>query len=105
LPPAVRLPLAVVRVGEDLTFLLMGGEVVADYSRRFKRLLAQDHPWPVGYAYEVPCYIPSFRIIKEGGYESDSSLIYYGYYGPFNPAIEDRLLARMTALVTRLRAP
>jgi neutral ceramidase len=105
LPQAVKLPLAAVRVGEDLTFLLMGGEVVVDYARRFKRLLADDHPWVVGYAYETPCYIPSARLIKEGGYETESSLIYYGYYGPFRGSIENLLVNRMSGLVSRLRAP
>lgn len=41
----------------------MGGEVVVDYGIRLKRALAADNPWLVGYAYEVPCYIPSVRIL------------------------------------------
>ncbi len=103
LPAAVKLPVAAVRLGDDLTFVLMGGEVVVDYSRRLKRILAADHVWTVGYAYEVPCYIPSARVIKEGGYESESSLIYYGFYGPFKPAIEQQILERLQALVAGLR--
>ncbi|HOC57500.1 MAG TPA: neutral/alkaline non-lysosomal ceramidase N-terminal domain-containing protein [Verrucomicrobiota bacterium] len=103
LPESVPLPLAVLRLGEDLTFVFMGGEVVVDYSRRIKRMLAEDHPWPIGYAYEVPCYIPSARIIKEGGYEADSSLIYYGFYGPFRTSIEAQLLTRLETLVSRVR--
>jgi len=105
LASAVRLPISALRVGDDLTFLLMGGEVVADYSRRLKRQLANDHPWTIGYAYEVPCYIPTARLIKEGGYETESSLIYYGFYGPFRTSIEDLLIKRMTALVISLRTP
>jgi hypothetical protein len=105
LPDSVKLPLAVLRLGDDLTFVLMGGEVVVDYSRRIKRMLAEDHPWPIGYAYEVPCYIPSARLIKEGGYETESSLIYYGYYGPFRPSIETQLLNRLESLVTSVRTP
>jgi len=104
LPASVKLPVAALRLGEDLTFVLMGGEVVVDYSRRLKRLLANDHPWPIGYAYEVPCYIPSARLIKEGGYETESSLIYYGFYGPFRGEIEPQLMNRLETLVSRLRA-
>jgi neutral ceramidase len=104
LPQSVKLPLAVLRLGEDLTFILMGGEVLVDYSRRLKRLLAEDHPWTVGYAYEVPCYIPSARVLKEGGYEADSSLIYYGFYGPLRPEIENLLVNRVTAMVAGLRS-
>ena len=97
------MPLAVLRLGDDLTFVLMGGEVVVDYSRRIKRMLADDHPWPIGYAYEVPCYIPSARLIKEGGYEAESSLIYYGFYGPFRPSIETLLLNRLETLAASVR--
>ena len=103
MPQSVKLPLAAVRVGDDLTFVLMGGEVVVDYSRRLKRLLAADHPWLIGYAYEVPCYVPSARLIKEGGYEPDYSLIYYGYYGPFRGSIEDLLVNRASVAVAGLR--
>ncbi len=103
LPDAVTLPVAAVRFGDDLTFVLMGGEVVVDYSRRLKRLLAADRVWPIGYAYEVPCYIPSARVIKEGGYESEDSLIYYGFYGPLRPAVEMQVMSRIEALVAGLR--
>jgi neutral ceramidase len=104
LPQSVKLPVAALRVGEDLTFLIVGGEVVVDYSHRLKRALSQDHPWTVGYAYEVPCYIPSARLIKEGGYETESSLIYYGLYGPFRGRVEDLLVNRLSAMVATLRA-
>jgi hypothetical protein len=103
LPQSVKLPLAVVRLGDDLTFILLGGEVVVDYARRLKRLLAEDNPWPIGYAYEVPCYIPSVRLIKEGGYETESSMIYYGFYGPFRTSVEELLLNRVAAMTARLR--
>jgi len=103
LPASIKLPVAALRFGNDLTFVLMGGEVVVDYSHRIKRTLAEDHPWAVGYAYEVPCYIPSARILKEGGYEADSSLIYYGHYGPFRGAIEGQLIEHVQSLVGGLR--
>jgi neutral ceramidase len=105
LPTSINLPVAALRLGDDLTFVLVGGEVVVDYSRRLKRVLSSDHPWTIGYAYEVPCYIPSARLIKEGGYETDSSLIYYGYYGPFRGAIETQLVNRLENLVFGLRGP
>src|SRR4029077_3467877 len=103
LPESVKLPVAVLRLGDDLTFVLMGGEMVVDYDRHLKRTLASDHPWTIGYAYEVPCYIPSARLLKEGGYEAESSLIYYGYYGPLRGEIEGRLLTKVEALAAGLR--
>ena len=104
LPESVKLPLAALRLGDDLTFVLMGGEVVVDYSRRIKRVYAADHPWTIGYAYHVPCYIPTTRLIKEGGYEVDSSMIYYGFYGPFRVGIEDIVFKRLEGMMDTLRA-
>ena len=103
LPATMKLPLGAIRIGDDLTFVAMAGEDVVDYGRRFKRIFAADHPWLIGYAYEVPCYIPTVRILKEGGYEAQSSLIYYGIYGPFRSSIEQTLVKTMTDLVGRLR--
>ena len=100
-PKSVPLPMAVVRFGSDLTVLAMGGETVVDYALRLKRKFSGEHLWTIGYAYEVPCYIPSIRILKEGGYEADSSLIYYGFYGPFQTAVEDIVFKTATELMAR----
>ena len=104
LPTTVRVPIAAVKLGEDLTFLAMAGEVVVDYAIKFNRIFQEKNPWVIGYAYEVPCYIPSIRILKEGGYESESSLIYYGIYGPFQPKIESQIVQSMTKLVDSLNS-
>ena len=103
IPKAVDLPLSVVRIGDDLTFMNAAGEVVVDYSLRLKNLFGNDHPWLIGYAYEVPCYIPSVRILKEGGYEAEFSLIYYGFYGPFTTDVETTLVEALTSLVDQVR--
>ncbi|HVR73685.1 MAG TPA: neutral/alkaline non-lysosomal ceramidase N-terminal domain-containing protein [Planctomycetota bacterium] len=102
LPTSVSLPLSVVRFGNDLTFFFIGGEVVVDYALRLKHEFPEGHTWTVGYAHEVPCYIPSGRILREGGYEADSSLIYYGIYGPFLGSIEGLILGKLRKLVLDL---
>jgi neutral ceramidase len=104
LPRTVTLPVAALRFGNDLTFVFMGGEVVVDYQRRLKRMYAADGIWPVGYAYEVPCYIPSARLIKEGGYETEDSMMFYGYYGPFKTSVENQVLNRIQTLLANLRS-
>ena len=101
--PGVRLPVSVARLGDRLTFIAMGGEVVVDYAIRFKRMFAEDCPWTIGYAYHVPCYIPTARVVREGGYEADSSLIYYGLYGPFKPAVEDVLVKKVSEMMASVR--
>ncbi|MCX8109089.1 MAG: hypothetical protein N3G20_09825 [Verrucomicrobiae bacterium] len=102
-PPRIKLPISVLRFQNKLALVFMGGEVVVDYARRIKRVFAEDNPWPVGYAYDVPCYIPTARIVKEGGYEADSSMIYYGLYGPFKPAVEQTVFDTLTQLMNSTR--
>jgi hypothetical protein len=104
LPTAVNYPLAAVRLGDEISFVFLAGEVVADYAIRIKRELAAEHPWTVGYAFEVPCYIPTRRILKEGGYEADSSLIYYGIYGPLLDRTEGLIFENLRELVRKVKS-
>ncbi len=103
LPSSVSFPMSVIRLGNDLSFFFLAGEAVADYSLRLKRELVADNPWTVGYAFEVPCYVPSMRILKEGGYEADSSLIYYGIYGPILGRAETMIIERFREMAAQVR--
>jgi hypothetical protein len=66
--------------------------VVVDYSLRLKRELDPQRIWVNAYANDVPCYIPSRRILDEGGYEAETSLWYYDRPQRLAPAIEDQIL-------------
>ncbi|GMW00042.1 MAG: hypothetical protein AMXMBFR84_11800 [Candidatus Hydrogenedentota bacterium] len=85
-------PVQVWRFGNDLQITALGGEVVVDYALRIKYELGQDNQFVVAYANDVFAYVPSLRILREGGYEGDTSMIYYGLYGPWAPEVEDTLL-------------
>ena len=39
------------------------------------------------------CYIPSRRVLQEGGYEAVDNTIYYGQPGPFTETVEDAIMA------------
>jgi hypothetical protein len=57
--------------------VFLSGEVVVDYALRLKREFDPARLWVTAYANYVPCYIPSRRILDEGGYEAEESLWYY----------------------------
>lgn len=86
----VPLPVQAIRFGRDLTILAVGGEVVVDYALRSKREFPGENLMVVGYANDVMCYIPSRRVLEEGGYEVDMSMVYYGQPGPFATTVEDK---------------
>ena len=85
--------------------MALGGEVVVDYDLRLKRELGRERPlWIAGYANDVMAYIPSLRVLKEGGYEADSSMIYYGMPTKWGPTIEEKIVAKVHELVKGVRS-
>jgi len=64
-------PVQVIKIGNDLTLITLGSEVVVDYSLRFKREFAGAAGiWVAGYSNDYTGYVPSLRVLKEGGYEA-----------------------------------
>lgn len=94
-------PVQVLRFGNTLTIVGLGGEVVVDYALRLKRELPGERLWTAGYCNDVFAYVPSMRILTEGGYEADASLIYYGLPTRFAPLVEDTLVGKVKELVAR----
>jgi len=90
-PRQIRYPVQAVRFDKDLTFLAMGGEVVVDYSLRAKREFPGENLVVAGYCNDVMCYIPSLRVLREGGYEGADSMAPYGRPGPFAENVEETI--------------
>jgi neutral ceramidase len=95
--PAYPYPVQVWRLG-DLTLAALGGEVVVDYSLRLKKELADGRTWVAGYCNDVMAYIPSERVLKEGGYEGGGAMVYYGQPSPWAPGLEDAIVNRVKEL-------
>jgi len=85
--------------GRDLAMVFLGGEVVADYSLRLKRELDGSRLWVNAYSNDVAFYVPSRRMIPEGGYEVDRSMIYYGQPGPLAEDTEDQIVRAVRDLL------
>ncbi len=83
----------VLQFADSLQLTALAGEVVVDYSLRLKHELGKQNHYVIGYANDVPAYIPSLRILREGGYEAETSMIYYGLYGPWAPSIEEKIVS------------
>ena len=78
--------------GDSLAMVFLPGEVVVDYSLRLKRELDGLRLWINAYANDAPCYIPSERVLKEGGYEGGGAMIYYDVPVPFAPGLEEPIV-------------
>ena len=65
------------RLGGDQLWITLGGEVVVDFGLRLKAELGEQ-TWVTAYTNDVMAYIPSRRVLLEGGYEGQSSMMVYG---------------------------
>lgn len=102
LPSAYPYPLQVWRLGGELLWVFLGGEVVVDYALRLKRELVPGRTWITAYANDVMAYIPSLRVWKEGGYEGGEAMLYYGLPSVWSPRVEEILVAAVREQVQRL---
>ena len=102
IPKTYPYPIQAWRLGGDQLMLLMGGEVVVDYDLRFKAEFG-DQTWVFGYCNDVMAYIPSYRVLLEGGYEGQSSMWVYGLpCNKWGDAIEEDIATAMEKLVDEL---
>ncbi|NMC19046.1 MAG: hypothetical protein GYA33_01390 [Thermogutta sp.] len=99
IPAASSCPIQVLRFGNDWALVGIGGEVVVDYALRLRKELAGTPHWVAGYCNEVFGYVPSERVLAEGGYEADYSQIYFGWHGPYKPGLEDKIVAAVKGLL------
>jgi nucleotide-binding universal stress UspA family protein len=70
----------------------LAGETVVDFSLRLKKEITGTPLWVVGYSNDVFGYVPSLRVLKEGGYEGGDSLLFRPYPGPFAPEVEELIV-------------
>jgi hypothetical protein len=103
LPAKHDYPVRVWRLGGDLTIVFLAGEVVVDYALQIRAKHGWDRVWVSGYNDDVFAYIPTERIIREGGYEGDTSMLGYGWPSPFEPSIEKNILSAVDALIGQAR--
>ncbi|MCI0705590.1 MAG: c-type cytochrome [Planctomycetia bacterium] len=92
LPTKINYPVQTWAFGDSLAMVHLPGELVVDYPLRLKKELDGRRLWVTGYANNAPCYIPSERILKEGGYEGGGAMIYYDLPAPFAPGLEDKII-------------
>jgi neutral ceramidase len=100
---SVLYPAAAVSFDKKLTILALGGEVVLDYSIRAKREFPDLNLVAAGYSNDAMAYIPSVRILQEGGYEAEDSMIYYGQPGPFSDQVEEQVFELIHRMMSEVR--
>lgn len=89
-------PVQVWQLG-DLPIVSLGGELVVEYAIQLKRIFGQEL-FVMGYSNDVISYIPSARILREGGYEGALAQIVYGLPATWKADIEMVILHEVLKL-------
>ena len=88
IPRSYPYPVGSWHLGDEIQFVLLGGEVVVDYANRIKSQHRKARTWVAGYTNDVMAYIPSRRVLREGGYEGGGAMVYYGLPSAWAPDVE-----------------
>jgi putative membrane-bound dehydrogenase-like protein len=92
LPTQISYPVQTWTFGDSLGMVFLPGEVVVDYAHRLRKELDGERLWITAYANDTPCYIPSERVLAEGGYEGAAAMTYYNWPAKFQPGVEQRIV-------------
>jgi neutral ceramidase len=98
-------PVHALALGDSLTLLALAGEVVVDYALRLKPELSGPgrDGWVGGDANDVFGYVPSVRVLNEGGYEGGEAFHYSTFPTPFAPDVEETIVKAAREVVGRVR--
>jgi hypothetical protein len=75
----------------DLSLAVLGGEVVSGYAIKLRSKLGDDL-MVMAYANDVMAYIPTEKVLEEGGYEGKSSMRVYDQPGYWAAGLEDKIV-------------
>ena len=85
--------------GDDLAMVFLPGEVTVDYQLRLKMEFDRRRIWVNAYSNDAPCYIPSRKVLAEGGYEGENAMVYYDQPAKFAPGVEERVIAAVHEVI------
>ena len=92
-------PIQVWKVGNQ-PIVALGGELLVEYAIKIKQLYGEG-TFVFGYSNFVMGYIPSATVLKEGGYEGETSQMVYGLPAPWHPSIETNILSNVQKVAHR----
>jgi neutral ceramidase len=103
LPSHYPYPIQVAQFGTSPTLIALGGEVVVDYAIRLRKEFPEHPLFLIGYSNDVMGYIPSLRVLREGGYEGGGSMMFYLRPGPWAEGVEEMIVEKVHLLVRQVR--
>ena len=81
----------------------MSAATVVIKKRRLKHEFKDDAVWVAGYSNDVMTYIPSLRVLKEGGYEAGDAMKWGSHTAPWSDKVEEDIVGTAHRLRESLR--
>ena len=101
LPDKIVLNCGVVRLNPDFYIFTVGGEPCSDVKKVLSKVIPGKKRLFFGYS-DAIAYVPSDKIIAEGGYEAEGSVTEYRLKGRIAPGIDELLIEYFTNAVKAL---
>ncbi|NQX64228.1 neutral/alkaline non-lysosomal ceramidase N-terminal domain-containing protein [Paenibacillus qinlingensis] len=95
--------LSIWHLDEETRLIAMEGEISTEYSLLLKSMFPGGKTIVLGYTNGVYYYVPTRKMIAEGGYEVDCNYCFGGFRGSFVPEIEDIIIGQITKADLLLR--
>jgi putative membrane-bound dehydrogenase-like protein len=94
-------PIQTVTFANELAMVFLAGEVCVDYSLRLKKEIKPEHIWVHGYCNDFVGYIPSERLLGEGGYGGGSEIPYFDWPSSLKAGMEQKIIDQVKAQVPK----
>jgi len=98
LPTVYPAPIAVWQFGDDLTLVGLPGETVNGYVPLVEDAIGHRKLWVAGYANDDFGYLPTKKVLAEGGYETRGLIPDVGF---FTPEAEDVVVAKVRRMAEK----
>jgi len=91
-----------IHIGNSVSILTINGEVVSEYAIHLRNSVPREYLFLVGCVDDTIGYIPTAKILGEGGYEAGGYCMDFGLQG-VSPMVEKNTLIGFDAVTTALR--
>lgn len=99
--PYKDLIISCVRLGKELSFIFINGEVVNEYAM-YAQSVSSSKVLSVGYTNGMIGYLPTEQQINEGGYEPDESAYYFALPGKYDKELESIFKKKIKELLNEM---
>ena len=100
-PTSYKAPFALWQFGRDLTLVAFSGETLVDYVWLTEKELGPLNLWVAGYSNDLYGYLPTTRVLEEGGYETRGLYMGVGLFAPGVENVVMRTVKEMAAAAGR----